>query len=153
MLKEKTLAPNFTLPNQRGELRTLSDFKGQTVVLYFYPKDNTPGCTVQACTYRDNMSVYTKAGIKVFGVSKDTVKSHQKFEKDFDLNFELLADDQLEVIQAYGVWKEKNMYGKKVMGVARTTFVINPEGVISHIFEKVDPKSDPETVLKVLGKL
>lgn len=153
MLKEKTLAPNFTLPNQLGELRTLSDFKGQTVVLYFYPKDNTPGCTVQACTYRDTMPIYTKAGIKVFGISKDTVKSHQKFEKDFDLNFELLADDQLEVIQAYGVWKEKNMYGKKVMGVARTTFIINPEGIISHIFEKVDPKSDPETVLKALGKL
>jgi len=153
MLKEKTLAPNFTLPNQLGELRTLSDFKGQTVVLYFYPKDNTPGCTVQACTYRDTMPIYIKAGIKVFGISKDTVKSHQKFEKDFDLNFELLADDQLEVIQAYGVWKEKNMYGKKVMGVARTTFIINPEGIISHIFEKVDPKSDPETVLKALGKL
>lgn len=150
MPKINELAPDFTLSNQRGETRTLSDFKGQSVVLYFYPKDNTPGCTVQACSYRDAMPEYRKHNIHVFGISKDTVKSHQKFEKDFDLNFELLADDELKAINAYGVWKEKNMYGKKVMGVARTTFVINPEGKITHIFEKVDPKIDSEQVLKAI---
>lgn len=150
MLTFNQTAPDFTLSNQKGDLRTLSAYRGQTVVLYFYPKDNTPGCTVQACTYRDAMPEYLKHKIQVFGISKDDVKSHQKFEKDFDLNFELLADDELKVIHAYDVWKEKNMYGKKVMGVARTTFVINPEGKITHIFEKVDPKLDSELVLKAI---
>lgn len=144
------LAPDFSLPNQRGEVRKLSDYRGQTVVLYFYPKDNTPGCTVQACTYRDAMPEYVKRNIKVFGISKDDLKSHQKFEADFDLNFELLSDESLEAIKAYDVWKEKNMYGKKTMGVARTTFIINPEGRISAIFEKVDPKLDSELVLKAI---
>lgn len=146
----KDLAPDFNLPNQRGELRKLSDFRGQYVVLYFYPKDNTPGCTVQACTYRDAMPEYLKHNIKVFGISKDDLKSHQKFEADFDLNFEILSDEKREAIEAYGVWKEKNMYGKKTMGVARTTFVIDPEGRIHAIFEKVDPKLDPEQVLKAI---
>ena len=146
----KDLAPDFTLPNQRGELRKLSDYRGQYVVLYFYPKDNTPGCTVQACTYRDAMPEYLKHNIKVFGISKDDLKSHQKFEADFDLNFELLSDENRDAIEAYGVWKEKNMYGKKTMGVARTTFVIDPEGRIHAIFEKVDPKLDPEKVLKAI---
>jgi len=144
------LAPDFSLPNQRGEVRKLSDYRGQTVVLYFYPKDNTPGCTVQACTYRDAMPEYVKRNIKVFGISKDDLKSHQKFEADFDLNFELLSDESLEAIKAYDVWKEKNMYGKTVMGVARTTFIINPEGHIRAIFEKVDPKLDSQLVLKAI---
>jgi peroxiredoxin Q/BCP len=144
------LAPDFSLPNQRGEVRKLSDYRGQTIVLYFYPKDNTPGCTVQACTYRDAMPEYVKRNIKVFGISKDDLKSHQKFEADFDLNFELLSDESLEAIKAYDVWKEKNMYGKTVMGVARTTFIINPEGRIRAIFEKVDPKLDSELVLKAI---
>ena len=120
--------------------------------MYFYPKDNTQGCTTQAGTYRDAMLTYTKYHIKVFGISKDDLKSHVKFESDFDLNFELLSDESKEVIQAYGVWVEKNMYGNKTMGVERTTFVINPDGKVAHIFRKVDPKLDSEVVLKsILG--
>jgi peroxiredoxin Q/BCP len=152
MLNIKDKAPEFELKNQKGEVRRLSDYKGQYVVLYFYPKDNTPGCTTQACTYRDAMPTYTKNNIKVFGISKDDLDSHKKFEADFDLNFELLSDESKEVIQAYDVWKEKNMYGKITMGVERTTFVINPEGEIAQIFRKVDPKLDSEVVLKsILG--
>lgn len=145
-------APNFKLKNQKGEIRELNDYKGQFVVLYFYPKDNTPGCTLQACTYRDMMPIYAKNNIKVFGISKDDLDSHKKFESEFDLNFELLSDETREVIEAYDVWKEKNMYGKMLMGVERTTFVINPDGKIVNIFKKVDPKLDSEIVLKsILG--
>ncbi len=152
MLNVNDIAPNFKLKNQKDEFRELNDYKGQFVVLYFYPRDNTPGCTTQACTYRDAMPEYTKNNIKVFGISKDSLDSHKKFENDFDLNFELLSDESKEVIQAYDVWKEKNMYGKITMGVERTTFVINPEGRISNIFKKVDPKLDSEVVLKsILG--
>lgn len=150
MLNINDDAPNFKLTNQKGELRELSNYKGQFVVLYFYPKDNTPGCTIQACTYRDMMPVYTKNNIKVFGISKDNLESHMKFENDFDLNFELLSDETKEVIEAYDVWKEKNMYGKMIMGVERTTFVINPAGKIVNVFKKVDPKLDSEIVLKAI---
>lgn len=152
MLNINDTAPNFKLKNQKGEFRELSDFRGQFVVLYFYPRDNTPGCTTQACTYRDAMPTYTENNIKVFGISKDDLDSHVKFESDFDLNFELLSDESKEVIQAYDVWKEKNMYGNITMGVERTTFVINPEGKIVNVFRKVDPKLDSEVVLKsILG--
>ena len=150
MLNINDDAPNFKLNNQKGELRNLSDYKGQFVVLYFYPKDNTPGCTIQACTYRDTMPIYAKNNIKVFGISKDDLDSHKKFESNFDLNFELLSDATKEVIDAYDVWKEKNMYGKMIMGVERTTFVINPAGKIVNIFRKVDPKLDSEVVLKAI---
>lgn len=150
MLKVNDKAPLFTLSNQKGEKRSLSDYRGQTVVLYFYPKDDTPGCTIQACSYRDTMAEFEKRGIKVFGISKDDVKSHQKFESKYQLNFELLADDTHQALDAYGVWKEKNMYGKKVMGVARTTFIINKDGIITHIFEKVDPASDTQMVLNAI---
>ena len=150
MLHINDKAPDFTLANQRGEKRTLSDYTGQTVVLYFYPKDDTPGCTIQACSYRDSMAEFEKRGIKVFGISKDDVKSHQKFESKYQLNFEILADDGHQALNAYGVWKEKNMYGKKVMGVARTTFIINKEGIITHIFEKVDPSTDTQLVLDAI---
>lgn len=152
MLNINDTAPNFKLKNQKGEFRELSNFRGQFVVLYFYPKDNTPGCTTQACTYRDAMPTYTENNIKVFGISKDDLDSHIKFENDFDLNFELLSDETKEVIQAYDVWKEKNTYGNITMGVERTTFVINPEGKIANVFRKVDPKLDSEVVLKsILG--
>lgn len=150
MLHVNDKAPDFTLANQKGEKRTLSEYKGQTVVLYFYPKDDTPGCTIQACSYRDSMAEFEKRGIKVFGISKDDVKSHQKFESKYQLNFEILADDGHQALNAYGVWKEKNMYGKKVMGVARTTFIINKEGIITHIFEKVDPSTDTQLVLDAI---
>jgi peroxiredoxin Q/BCP len=150
MLQVNDLAPDFSLLNQKGETRRLSDYRGQYVVLYFYPKDNTPGCTTQACTYRDAMPLYEKNNIKVFGISKDGTKSHQKFEEDFELNFDILSDEELEVITAYDVWKEKNMYGKQVFGVQRSTFVVDPEGKIAHVFIKVDPKLDSELVLKAI---
>ncbi len=150
MLELMNPAPDFSLPNQKGETRSLKDYRGQFVVLYFYPKDNTPGCTVQACVYRDRMDDFKKNNIKVFGISKDDIKSHQKFELDQNLNFEILSDVDRQAIEAYGVWKEKNMYGKKVFGVERTTFVINPEGQVIAIFPKADPESDADTVLKVI---
>ena len=150
MLQVNDLAPDFSLVNQKGETRRLSDYRGQYVVLYFYPKDNTPGCTTQACTYRDAMPLYEKNNIKVFGISKDGTKSHQKFEQDFELNFDILSDEELEVITAYDVWKEKNMYGKQVFGVQRSTFVVDPEGKIAHVFIKVDPKLHSELVLKAI---
>lgn len=143
-------APDFTLKNQAGETRTLSAYRGQYVVLYFYPKDDTPGCTIQACSYRDNMAEFTKRNIKVFGISKDDVKSHSKFLAKFNLNFELLADDALEVVSLYDVYKEKNMYGKAVMGVVRTTFVVDPQGKIVAVFDKVNPEEDVQKVLSVI---
>lgn len=150
MLKVKDVAPDFTLPNQKGELRSLSEFRGQYVVLYFYPKDNTPGCTTQACAYRDRMSEFKQNNIKVFGISKDDQASHVKFEADQNLNFEILSDEALTAIQAYDVWKEKSMYGKKYFGVERTTFVVDPEGKLAAIFPKADPESDADTVLKAI---
>jgi len=144
------LAPDFTLKNQNSETRTLSDYRGQYVVLYFYPKDDTPGCTIQACSYRDNMDEFTKRNIKVFGISKDDPKSHSKFLAKFNLNFELLADDALEVVSLYDVYKEKNMYGKAVMGVVRTTFVVDPQGKIAAVFDKVNPEEDVQKVLSVI---
>jgi thioredoxin-dependent peroxiredoxin len=153
MIQKGSIAPDFSLKNQRGELKTLSEYKGKWVVLYFYPKDNTPGCTTQACSYRDSISEFKKRDVVLYGISKDDVKSHQKFEKDFTLNFDILADNEHQAIDAYGLWVEKNMYGKKVMGVARTTFIINPEGIISHVFEKVDPSLDVELVLKAIDEV
>jgi len=144
------VAPDFTLKNQNSESRTLSDYRGQYVVLYFYPKDDTPGCTIQACSYRDNMDEFTKRKIKVFGISKDDPKSHSKFLAKFNLNFELLADDTLEVVNLYDVYKEKNMYGKAVMGVVRTTFVVDPQGKIAAVFDKVNPEEDVQKVLDVI---
>ncbi|KAF0227569.1 MAG: peroxiredoxin Q/BCP [Erysipelotrichaceae bacterium] len=143
-------APDFTLTNQNGEKRTLSDYRGQYVVLYFYPKDDTPGCTVQACSYRDSMKEFTDRNIKVFGISKDDEKSHSTFLAKFNLNFELLADEQKEVVTLYDVYKEKNMYGNITMGVVRTTFVIDPQGKIIAIFDKVKPEEDVQQVLSVI---
>lgn len=145
-------APLFELPNQQGIMRALKDYLGNYVVLYFYPKDNTPGCTVQACNYRDTMSEFTKRSIKVFGISKDDGASHRKFEADFDLNFELLSDEDHKIIEAYGVWGEKMNYGKPYMGVIRTTFVIDPNGKIVKVFPKVDPKLDPQQVLEFIDQ-
>lgn len=157
LLRRKTMlvigskAPEFTLQNEAGDLVSLSDFKDQTLVLYFYPKDDTPGCTTQACSYRDSSEEFVKRGVKVVGISKDDVKSHKKFQEKFELNFTILADPETIVVQRYGVWKEKSMYGKKYMGVARTTFVI-VRGVIQAIFENVDPKNDVEQVLAFLDQ-
>lgn len=141
-------APDFEAKNQNDQIVKLSDFHGKKVVLYFYPKDNTSGCTAQACNLRDNYAALTKAGYEVIGVSKDGVKSHQKFVEKQDLPFTLIADEDTTINQAYGVWKEKSMYGKKYMGTARTTFLIDEEGKIQEIIEKVDTKAHASQILK-----
>src|SRR5499427_4425171 len=126
-------APDFTVTDDSGKKVKLSDFKGKKVVLYFYPKDDTPGCTTEACNFRDGLDEIKERGAVVLGVSADSVDSHKKFKKKFELNFPLLSDPEKKMIESYGVWKEKSMYGKKYMGIERTTFVIDPEGKISHV--------------------
>ena len=141
-------APDFEAPNQNGETVKLSDFKGKKVVLYFYPKDNTSGCTAQACNLRDNYADLQSGGYEVIGVSKDSVRSHQNFVSKQELPFTLISDEDTSVNQAYGVWKEKSMYGKKYMGTARTTFVIDEGGKITEIIEKVKTKDHTAQILK-----
>ena len=150
-LKPGQKAPDFTVLNDAGEKVKLSDFKGKKVVLYFYPKDDTPGCTKEACAFRDGIAEIKKKGAVVIGVSTDSVASHQKFKSKFDLNFPLLADTDKKMVEAYGTWKEKSMYGKKYMGIERTTFVIDENGKISHIFPKVKVDEHYDEVLKVLA--
>ena len=130
-------APDFNLRNDNDEAVKLSNYKGRKVVLYFYPKDDTPGCTAEACSFRDGFSEIQKRGVALFGVSIDTVESHKKFKEKFHLNFPLLSDADKKVVNAYGVWKEKNMYGKKYMGIERTTFIIDEDGKIKKVFPKV----------------
>jgi peroxiredoxin Q/BCP len=132
-------APDFELPDDTGTMRRLSDFRGKPVVLYFYPKDDTPGCTTEACNFRDDYSAYEKAGVQILGVSPDTVKSHVKFKQKFGLPFPLLADEGYKVCELYGVWGLKKSIGREYMGVLRTTFLIDAEGQIAHVFEKVRP--------------
>jgi peroxiredoxin Q/BCP len=143
-------APEFSSLDQNGEKIALKDFKGKWVVLYFYPRADTPGCTIEACEFRDSFKRIEKSGAVVLGVSPDEPKAQKKFEKEFDLPFTLVADADKAVCNAYGVIQEKNMYGKKVMGVARTTFVIGPDGNIRHIFHKVKPEGHAEEVLEYL---
>lgn len=143
-------APAIELPDQTGETRTLNDFTGQWVALYFYPKDDTPGCTTEACSFRDNLASLQSKGIAVLGVSADDVKSHQKFAQKFELGFPLLADTDHAVSEAYGAWQEKSMYGKKYWGVARITVLIDDQGVVRHLFEKVKPDGH---ALEVLNKV
>jgi peroxiredoxin Q/BCP len=150
-LKVGQKAPDFTVLNDKGEKVTLSDFKGKKVVLYFYPKDDTPGCTKEACAFRDGISGLKARGATVLGVSVDSVESHRKFRDKFDLNFPLLADTDKKLVEAYGTWKEKSMYGKKYMGVERTTFIIDEQGKISHIFPKVKVDEHYGEVLAALG--
>lgn len=140
-------APAFTAAASDGRKVKLTDFKGRIVVLYFYPKDNTSGCTKQACGFRDSHAKLTQAGVVVLGVSPDSIKSHQKFIANHELPFLLLADEDKSICQSYGVWQEKSMYGRKYMGVARTTFVIDREGRIAHVFEKVKPAGHDAEVL------
>ncbi|WP_316816012.1 thioredoxin-dependent thiol peroxidase [Pedobacter nyackensis] len=151
-LKEGQQAPAISAKDQDGNTVTLDQFKGKTVVLYFYPKDSTPGCTAEACDFRDNYQGLTAKGIVVLGVSVDDEKSHQKFITKYSLPFTLLADTDQKIVQDYGVWGEKNMYGKKYMGTHRTTFIINEEGNIAHIIKKVDTKNSTAQVLELLGK-
>lgn len=134
-------APAITAKNQNGDTIRLSDFLGKKVILYFYPKDNTPGCTTEACNFRDNYQSLLQDGFEVLGVSIDSEQSHQKFISKHELPFNLLADEDQKIVNDYGVWVEKNMYGKKYMGTARTTFVIDEQGIIRHIIKKVDNKN------------
>ena len=140
-LKPGDKAPNFTAQNQNGETIKLSDYKGKKIVLYFYPKDDTTGCTAEACNLRDNYSDLRAKGYEVIGVSIDTVKSHDKFMKKYDLPFTLVADPDKKIVEDYGVWAEKSMYGRKYMGTLRTTFLIDEKGKIEKIIDKVDTKN------------
>ena len=146
-------APDFTLHDQSGAEVTLSKLQGKPVVLYFYPRDNTPGCTNEACAFRDARKDYEKVGAKVLGVSPDSVTSHQKFAEKFALPFTLLADTEKAVCEQYGVWQEKSMYGKKSMGVVRSTFVIDAKGIVRHVFPKVKVEGHSEAVLAALKAL
>ena len=150
MLKTGSKAPSFELMSDEGKKVSLKDFAGKKVVLYFYPKDDTPGCTKEACSFSDNYKRLQKAGAVVLGVSADSVPSHQKFRKKYDLGFPLLSDPEKEVIQKYDVWKEKSMYGKKYMGIERTTFIIDEQGKIAHIFPKVKVDGHTDEVLEKL---
>lgn len=150
MLTPGTKAPPFSLPSDSGETIELSDLKGKKVVLYFYPKDDTSGCTVEACEFRDNWAAVKKAGAVVMGVSPDGVASHAKFKGKFELPFPLLADESHAVAERYGVWGEKSMYGRKYFGINRTTFVIDEEGRILKVFEKVKPKGHAAQVLEAV---
>jgi peroxiredoxin Q/BCP len=153
MLSEGDKAPDFSLPDQNDEQVKLSDLRGETVVLYFYPRADTPGCTTQACGIRDRGADYKEAGARVLGISPDEVKAIDKFAGKYDLDFTLLADADHAVAEKYGAWVEKSMYGKKYMGVQRATFIVDPEGRIAKVFPKVSPKTHDDVVLKALGEL
>ncbi len=146
-------APDFSLEDQKNQVQTLKGFRGQWVVLYFYPKDDTPGCTVEACRFRDSSAEFTKRGAVVLGVSPDDAKSHGKFVNKFSLPFPLLADTEKKACQAYGVWQEKSMYGRKYMGVARTTYLIDPKGKVAARWDKVKPTEHDSEVLAKLDEL
>ena len=148
ILKAGDIAPDFSVNDQNGIPVKLSDFKGKKVVLYFYPKDNTPGCTAESCNLRDNYQALQKAGYEILGVSKDSEKSHQKFIDKFELPFTLLADIEKDIHEKYGTWIEKSMYGRKYMGTARVTFLIDENGIIEEIIEKVQTKDHTAQILK-----
>lgn len=150
MLKPGDKAPDFKMVADNGKTISLSSFKYKTLVLYFYPKDDTPGCTKEACAFRDNLPQFKKSDAVIIGVSKDNTKQHQKFKEKYDLNFPLATDEDGSVCGAYGVWKEKSMYGKKYMGIARTTFIIDGKGTITHIFENIKVDDHAEEVLEIL---
>ncbi|HET6267603.1 MAG TPA: thioredoxin-dependent thiol peroxidase [Acidobacteriota bacterium] len=153
MLKVGSKAPQFTLESDEGKKIALKDFLGKKVVLYFYPKDDTPGCTKEACSFTENNAALKKAGAVVLGVSADSVESHGKFKRKYDLSFPLLSDPKREVIGKYGVWQEKNMYGKKMMGIVRTTYIIDSEGKVAAIFPKVKVDGHTEKVLEKLKEV
>ena len=149
-LKAGVKAPAFKLDSSTGEKINLADYKGKHIVLYFYPRADTPGCTIEACAFRDAIAGYKKLDVPVFGVSPDPVAEVKKFAEKFKLNFPLLADEDHSICEKYGVWQEKSMYGKKYMGAARTTFVIGPDGKIEHVFEKVKPDGHDREVMEYL---
>ena len=149
-LRKGDIAPVFKGLNQHGEEISSTSFSGKKVILYFYPKDSTPGCTAEACNLNDNYQMWLSKGYEVVGVSPDSVSSHKKFAEKYNLGFNLIADTEMKILNAYGVWGEKSMYGRKYMGVFRTTFVIDEKGVIEEIFEKVDTKNHTEQISKTL---
>jgi len=148
MLTINTQAPDFTLPDQDGKMHSLSDYKGRKVILYFYPKDNTSGCTKQACSFGDLFPHFREKGVEILGVSKDSVASHKKFQEKFNLPFTLLSDTEKTAIQAYDVWKEKTLYGKKSFGVVRTTYLIDENGIIVKAFSNVKAAENPGQMLE-----
>ncbi len=150
MLKEGQKAPSFKLKDQTGEVVSLESYKGKNVVLYFYPKDDTSGCTKESCNFRDELPKFSKLDAVILGVSPDSVESHKKFAEKYKLTFSLLSDEKKEVLKKYGVWQEKSMYGKKYMGVVRTTFVINEKGMIKKIFPKVKVDDHNKEVIEAL---
>ena len=151
-LKVGQKAPAFSLPNQDGKIMSLSDYKGKIIVLYFYPKDDTPGCTKESCAFRDGIDEIHDIAAEVIGVSADSVESHKKFSKKYNLNFPLLSDESKKMIHSYGVWKEKSLYGRKFMGIERTTFIVNGNGKIDGIFPKVKVNGHLEEVLAELSE-
>ncbi len=151
MIQEGETAPDFTLLSDQGEEITLSDLRGKKVVLYFYPRDDTPGCTKEACSFRDDYSIFLMKGAAVVGVSPDTVESHQKFKAKFGLPFYLLSDPDHKVAEMYGAWGEKNLYGKITMGIIRSTFVIDEDGKVIKVFPKVKPEGHAQEVLEYLS--
>jgi peroxiredoxin Q/BCP len=153
MLSEGDTAPDFTLRDQNGDELTLSELRGETVVVYFYPRADTPGCTTQACGVRDRSGDYAAAGARVLGISPDEVEEIAKFAGKYELGFTLLADPDHAVAERYGAWGEKSMYGKKYLGVLRSTFIVDRDGNVARVFPKVQPKKHDELVLKALGEL
>ena len=151
MLQKGEKAPDFKGVNQQGEIISLSDFRGKRVILYFYPKDNTPGCTAEACSLNDSRSYFLDKGFVIIGVSPDSVESHQRFDAKYGLSFNLISDPAKAIIQAYGAWGEKKNYGKTYMGLLRTTFVISADGIIEEVFPKVDTKKHAEQIIEALG--
>lgn len=151
MLKEGTKAPDFMLPDQDGVMHSLEEYRGKKVLLYFYPKDNTAGCTKQACGYSSLKPQFEEKGVQIIGISKDSVASHRKFQEKQELSITLLSDPELATIQAYDVWHEKKMAGRTYMGVVRTTYLIDENGIIERANDKVKAATDPETMLEVLG--
>ena len=150
MLKENELAPDFTLADETATPRKLSDYRGKDVILYFYPKDDTPGCTTEACNFRDDYSAYEKAGVVILGISADSPKSHAKFKEKYHLPYTLLADETHEVCEKFGVWAPKKFMGKEFMGILRTTFLISREGKITKVFENVKPADHSKEILALI---
>jgi peroxiredoxin Q/BCP len=147
------LAPEFSLPADNNKTISLSDYTGKKLILYFYPKDDTPGCTKEACEFQDSLSILSNKKVEVLGVSKDSVAKHNKFKEKYNLEFPLIADEETELCQKYGVWKEKSMYGKKYMGIERSTFLIDEKGIIRQIWTKVKVKGHVEDVLQTALEL
>lgn len=152
-VREGDIAPDFALPDDEGRMVGLSDFRGKTVVLYMYPKDNTPGCTAEACDFRDNMARVQSAGAVLLGLSPDSVASHRKFKEKYQLPFPLLADEGAKVADSYGAWVEKSMFGRKYMGIERSTFVIDGDGILRKVFRKVKIKGHVDQVLTAINSL